>query len=93
MAVGNEAMLRELGVGNSLESIPMTSVYVVEEGELLGRIAFADSVKPGVKEALKKLKGFLKTYLFSGDKKNWSKPWEVNWASTKASAAFSPEKR
>lgn len=53
VAVGNEAMLRELGVGNSLESIPMTSVYVVEEGELLGRIAFADSVKPGVKEALK----------------------------------------
>lgn len=69
VAVGNEAMLRELGVGNSLESIPMTSVYVVEEGELLGRIAFADSVKPGVKDALKKLKGFLKTYLFSGDKK------------------------
>ncbi|MDY3118699.1 MAG: heavy metal translocating P-type ATPase [Peptoniphilus sp.] len=71
VAVGNEALLQSLNVGNPLHSIPLTSVYVVEEGELLGRIVCTDSVKPGVKEALKKVKGFLKTYLFSGDKKEW----------------------
>lgn len=69
VAAGNDAMLQAMGVENPLQSIPKTSVYIVKDGELLGRIVFSDSVKPGVKEALKKLSGFLKTYLFSGDKK------------------------
>ena len=69
VAAGNDAMLQAMSVENPLQSIPKTSVYVVKDGELLGRIVFSDSVKPGVKKALKKLSSFLKTYLFSGDKK------------------------
>ena len=69
VAVGNSALLESLGVHDPLDSVAMTSVYVVQEGTLLGRISFTDSVKGGVREALKRMKQYLKTYMFSGDKK------------------------
>ncbi|WP_322627288.1 heavy metal translocating P-type ATPase [Aedoeadaptatus coxii] len=69
VAVGNRALLDSLGIHDPLESIAMTTVYVVREGVLLGRIAFTDSVKSGVQRALKIMKRYLKTYMFSGDKK------------------------
>lgn len=69
VAVGNSALLESLGVHDPLDPVAMTSVYVVQEGTLLGRISFTDSVKSGVREALKRMKQYLKTYMFSGDKK------------------------
>lgn len=69
VAVGNRALLDSLGIHDPLEPIAMTTVYVVWEGVLLGRIAFTDSVKSGVQRALKIMKRYLKTYMFSGDKK------------------------
>lgn len=69
VAVGNRALLDSLGIHDPLEPIAMTTVYVVQEGVLLGRIAFTDSVKSGVQRALKIMKRYLKTYMFSGDKK------------------------
>ena len=69
VAVGNGALLESLGVHDPLDPVAMTSVYVVQEGTLLGRISFTDSVKSGVREALKRMKQTLKTYMFSGDKK------------------------
>lgn len=69
VAVGNGALLESLGVHDPLDPVAMTSVYVVQEGVLLGRISFTDSVKGGVREALKRMKQYLKTYMFSGDKK------------------------
>lgn len=69
IAVGNEKLLETLRIENPLKAIPMTSVFVVEEGVLLGRIAFSDSIKVGVAEALNHLNRSLKTYIFSGDKK------------------------
>lgn len=69
VAVGNGALLESLGVHDPLDPVAMTSVYVVQEGVLLGRISFTDSVKSGVREALKRMKQYLKTYMFSGDKK------------------------
>ena len=69
VAVGNRALLDSLGIHDPLEPIAMTTVYVVREGVLLGRIAFTDSVKSGVQRALKIMKRYLKTYMFSGDKK------------------------
>lgn len=69
VAVGNSALLESLGVHDPLDPVAMTSVYVVQEGVLLGRISFTDSVKSGVREALKRMKQSLKTYMFSGDKK------------------------
>lgn len=69
VAVGNGTLLESLGVHDPLDPVAMTSVYVVQEGTLLGRISFTDSVKSGVREALKRMKQSLKTYMFSGDKK------------------------
>ena len=69
VAVGNGTLLESLGVHDPLDPVAMTSVYVVQEGTLLGRISFTDSVKSGVREALKRMKQYLKTYMFSGDKK------------------------
>lgn len=69
VAVGNGTLLESLGVHDPLDPVAMTSVYVVQEGILLGRISFTDSVKSGVREALKRMKQNLKTYMFSGDKK------------------------
>lgn len=69
VAVGNGALLESLSVHDPLDPVAMTSVYVVQERVLLGRISFTDSVKGGVREALKRMKQYLKTYMFSGDKK------------------------
>ncbi|MDD7362822.1 MAG: heavy metal translocating P-type ATPase [Peptoniphilus sp.] len=68
-AVGNEALLESLGLKSPFESVAMTSVFVVQEKVLLGRISFTDSIKDGVADALKKLHRNLKMYIFSGDKK------------------------
>ena len=68
VAVGNEALMALVGIEDLPPSSEETSVFVAEDKALLGRIAFTDTMKTGVAEAIRHLKRTLTTYIFSGDK-------------------------
>ena len=73
---GNKEFLEENGISvneetaNLLASQGKSLVFVAENGEYLGFIALADTLKPTSKEAIAKLKSMgIKTVLLSGDNK------------------------
>lgn len=73
---GNKEFLEENGIAvneesaNFLASQGKSLVFVAENGEYLGLLALADTLKPTSKEAIAKLKSMgIKTVLLSGDNK------------------------
>lgn len=73
---GNKEFLEENGIAvneesaNLLASQGKSLVFVAENGEYLGLLALADTLKPTSKEAIAKLKSMgIKTVLLSGDNK------------------------
>ena len=64
VALGNAALMRELGVdlglvsvdGERLQGAGRTVMHVVVDGELQGLVAAADRLKPGAREALARLR-------------------------------------
>lgn len=73
---GNKEFLEENGIAvneesaNLLASQGKSLVFVAENGEYLGLLALADTLKPTSKEAIAKLKSMgIKTALLSGDNK------------------------
>lgn len=68
VAVGNEKLMSSLDV-KIPEGVKRGSVLVSSNGELLGSISFADSVKDEAKAAISELRrlGVEKTYILSGD--------------------------
>lgn len=68
LAVGNLKLMEEEGVQVPEETSRKTQVYVALDGQALARITLADSIKPGVKEALARLReDGVETVLLSGD--------------------------
>ena len=74
--IGNRELLEKNGVtlgekqDEKLAGQGKSLIYVAEDGEYLGLIAVADSLKPTSKKAIEKLKAMgIKTVLLSGDNK------------------------
>ncbi len=69
--VGNAAFFEEMELSNvpfSPEDLGQTSIFVAEEGELLGSILIADIIKVEARESIKRLKALgLKLLLITGD--------------------------
>lgn len=76
MALGNEAMMTDLGIDvAALEDVAAarralgeTVVFVAEDGQLIGLLGIKDPVKPGAEAALRALRGSgLKIVMATGD--------------------------
>ena len=76
VALGNAALMRELGVdlgavsvdGERLQGAGRTVMHVVVDGELQGLVAAADRLKPGAREALARLRAMgLGVVMATGD--------------------------
>ena len=68
--VGNEKLMREIGVEFEETKLIGTAVYCASESEFKGDIVFADIIKQDSKDALSQLKalGIEKTVMLTGDK-------------------------
>lgn len=73
--VGNEKLMREIGVDFEETKLIGTAVYCASETEFKGDIVFADIIKQDSKEALAQLKalGVEKTVMLTGDKEEIAK--------------------
>lgn len=71
IAVGNEALMEELGVEFGSSSSYGTTVHICIDKHYEGRIAISDKIKPSSKEAVAALKnsGIMKTVMLTGDNK------------------------
>ena len=69
IAAGNLKLMKKEGIAVSTGNYSGTVVYVAADGKFAGVIVISDIVKPGVKEALSKLKkhGIKKTVMLTGD--------------------------
>lgn len=69
IAAGNLKLMKKEGIAVSSGNYSGTVVYVAADGKFAGVIVISDIVKPGVKEALSKLKkhGIKKTVMLTGD--------------------------
>jgi Cu+-exporting ATPase len=74
--VGSERMLRDMGIGlgdleegfNELMDQGMTAIACVVDGEVMGLIGVADTLKPGAKETVRELGAMgLKVVMITGD--------------------------
>ena len=70
--VGNEKLMRELGVDFKETKSIGTAIYCATKDKFIGNIVFADIIKEDSKDAIKELKklGVKKTYMLTGDKKD-----------------------
>lgn len=68
--VGNDKLMKEMGVDFVETNTIGTAVYCASEKEFMGNIVFADIIKQDSKEALEALKkqGITKTVMLTGDK-------------------------
>lgn len=73
--VGNEKLMREIGVDFEETKLIGTAVYCASETEFKGDIVFADIIKQDSKDALVQLKslGVNKTVMLTGDKEEIAK--------------------
>ena len=69
MLVGNARMLTEAGIPVSAEDRPGTVIHVAADGQYLGYIVIADSVKPDAAETIRALReaGVRRTVMLTGD--------------------------
>lgn len=69
IAAGNLKLMKKEGIAVSSGNYSGTVVYVAADGKFAGVIVISDIVKPGVKEALSKLKkhGIKETVMLTGD--------------------------
>ena len=71
IAVGNAALMSDVGTTHSTEQVATdadTPVYVAADGELIGVLLLADTIKPGAHEAIELLKRHrVDSVLLSGD--------------------------
>ena len=66
---GNEKLLRRFGVEFPAQSGAGTGVLIARDGKYLGCLRIGDTVKPGAKEAVSRLKKMgMKTALLTGDR-------------------------
>lgn len=72
VAVGNEKLMKRLGISCQECSQVGTVVHVAVDGAYAGHILIADQVKPHAKEAISSLKkaGIEKTVMLTGDRRN-----------------------
>lgn len=70
IAVGNTALMRELGVGFD-EKVNTGSVLVAKNTHIIGKISLSDSIKPEASGALRSLRrlGVRRTVMLTGDKR------------------------
>lgn len=73
--VGNEKLMREIGIDFEETKLIGTAVYCASETEFKGDIVFADIIKQDSKDALAQLKalGVEKTVMLTGDKEEIAK--------------------
>ena len=71
IAVGNAALMRELGVNVALPEANGTLLFASRQGTYLGAIVISDTVKAGAKEAVDDLYalGMRRTVMLTGDRK------------------------
>lgn len=69
VAVGNENLMRHIGVTSDLEETSGVSIHIAINGEYKGSVMFTDKVKPDSKEAITSLKslGVSKISMLTGD--------------------------
>lgn len=69
VAVGNEKLMKSLGISVGVPFADGTVVHVAKEGEYLGALIVSDTIKPEAKEAIIRLKqqGVRNTVMLTGD--------------------------